>query len=215
VTEQQLDRRDLRRRGWHEWRVAAPSFLSARRRGVLAAVSLVVGTVVAVLSDLAFSGLDGLDWTGAVRVVGSTGFASVAVALAIMATVAVWLRHDRRQLEPVSWRDDRLVVDYSTAGAPELASTLAPRLLASARKQHLDLTGSVTGSLGMAGAFALGLAGVIALTVGSGFPGLGFLGTAVTMLSVPFTIARGVEGLGRAAVAIDLAEAHAASSLHP
>jgi hypothetical protein len=215
VTESRLDRRDLRRRGWHEWRAAVPGFLPARRGGVLAVVSLVVGSVVAVLVDLAFSGLDDLEWAGSVRVVGTIGFASVAVALAIMATVAVWLRHDRRKLEPVSWRDDRLVVDYSTAGAPELSSTLAPRLLASARKQHLDLTGSVTGSLGMAGAFALGLGAVIALTVGSGFPGLGFSGTAVAMLTVPFTLARSLEGLGRAAVAIDLAEAHTASPLHP
>jgi hypothetical protein len=207
-------RRDLRRRGWHEWRNGAAQLLTPRRRLVLAAAALVVGSAAALGIDRLISGVDPLGWSGAVRAIAALSFASMAVAFVAPVTVGAWLRRERRSLAPVSWRDDRLVVDYSSESAPELSATLAPRLLASARKQRLGHVGMLTIGLGMAGPFAVGLVGVMAITVVEGFPGLGFAGLLLSALSLPFTLAASLEGLGRTAVALDLAEAHPAAA-HP
>lgn len=203
-------RADLRRRGWHEWRAAAPRFLTPRRRAWLVVVAVVVGSLAAVAVDRVFVGDDDLDWAGALRVVAPISLAAVAAALGVAAVVGVSLRHDRRDLAPVSWRDDRLVLDYSSPGAPELSATLAPRLLASARKQHVGMVGSVTLLLGLSGALALAVVGVVGVTVAAGFPGLGFAGALVSAISLPFSVATSLETLGRASVAIDLATAHPA-----
>ena len=145
--------------------------------------------------------------------VGLTPRARVAVSLVVvLVAVCLWLRRERRSLAPVSWRDDRLVGDYSSEGAPELSATLAPRLLASARKQRLGLVGALTMTLGGAAAFTLGIVGVVVIAITEGFPGFGFAGALLSVLSLPFTTAASLEGLGRAAVALDLAEAHASRS---
>ena len=204
-------RRDLRRRGWHEWRAGAAQLLTPRRRLVLAVAAVVVGSATALAIDRLLSGVDPLGWSGAVRAVAALAFASMSVAVVVLVAVGVWLRRDRRSLAPVSWRDDRLVVDYSSEGAPELSATLAPRLLASARKQRLGLVGALTIGLGAAAAFTVGVVLVVVVVIAEGFSGLGFAGALLSVLSVPFTTAASLEGLGRTAVALDLAEAHPAA----
>ena len=213
-TEPFPTRRDLRRRGWDEWRTGVGQLLTPRRSLVLAAAALVVGSAAALGIDRLLSGVDPLGWSGAVRAVAALSFASMAVAFVVPVAVGLWLRRERRSLAPVSWRDDRLVVDYSSEGAPELSATLAPRLLASARKQRLGHVGMLTIGLGMAAAFAVGLVGVIAITIVEGFPGLSFAGALLSAVSLPFTTVVSLEALGRTAVALDLAEAHPAAA-HP
>lgn len=205
-------RRDLRRRGWHEWRAGAAQLLTPRRRLVLAVAAVVVGSAAALGTDRLLSGVDAFDGPGAVRAVAALAFASMFVAFVVLVAVGVWLRRDRRSLAPVSWRDDRLVVDYSSEGAPELSATLAPRLLASARKQRLALVGALTISLGTTAALTCSFVGVVVIAVVEGFPGFGFAGALLSVLSLPFTAATSLEGLGRAALALDLAEAHASRS---
>jgi hypothetical protein len=212
VTEPFPSRRDLRRRGWDEWRAGAAQLLTPRRRLVLAVAAVVVGSAAALGIDRLLSGVDAFDGSGAVRAVAALAFAAMAVAFVVPVAVGVWLRRDRRSLAPVSWRDDRLVVDYTSEGAPELSATLAPRLLASARKQRIGHVGMLTIGLGMTAPVAIGLAGVLAITATEGFPGIAFAGTLLSVLSLPFTTAAGLEGLGRAAVALDLAEAHPSRS---
>ena len=204
-------RRDLRRRGWHEWRAGAAQLLTPRRRLVLAVTAVTVGSAVGLGTDRLLPGVDALDWSSASRVVAAFAFASMTVAFVVPVAVGVWLRRDRRSLEPVSWRDDRLVGDYSSEGAPELSATLAPRLLASARKQRLGHVGMLTIGLGMTAPVVVGLVGVLAMTATAGFPGLAFAGALLSALSLPFTAAASLEGLGRTAVALDLAEAHPAA----
>jgi len=204
-------RRDLRRRGWHEWRIGAAQLLTPRRRLVLAVATVVVGSAAALGTDRLLSGVDDLDWSSAVRTVAAFAFGSMAVALVVLVAVGVWTRRERRALAPVSWRDDRLVGDYSTEGAPELSATLAPRLLASARKQRLGLVGALTISLGAAAAFTVGAAGVVVIAIVEWFSGLGFAGALLSVLSLPFTTAASLEGLGRTAVALEIAEAHPAA----
>ncbi|TDT64111.1 hypothetical protein [Frigoribacterium sp. PhB116] len=211
MTEPFPSRRDLRRRGWDEWRAGAAQLLTPRRRLVLAVAAVVVGSAAALGIDRLLSGVDAFDGPGAVRAVAALAFASISVAFVVLVAVGVWLRRDRRSLAPVSWRDDRLVVDYSSEGAPELSATLAPRLLASARKQRLGLVGALTISLGAAAAFTVGLVGVVVIAIVEGFPGFGFAGALLSVLSLPFTTAASLEGLGRAAIALDLAEAHPAA----
>ncbi|MBD8583416.1 hypothetical protein IFT90_02455 [Frigoribacterium sp. CFBP 8766] len=205
-------RRDLRRRGWHEWRAGAAQLVTPRRRLVLAVAAVVVGSAAALGIDRSLSGVDAFDGPGAVRAVAALAFASMSVAFVVLVAVGVWLRRDRRSLAPVSWRDDRLVGDYSSEGAPELSATLAPRLLASARKQRLGLVGALTMTLGGAAAFTLGIVGVVVIAITEGFPGFGFAGALLSVLSLPFTAAASLEGLGRAAVALDLAAAHPSRS---
>jgi len=205
-------RRDLRCRGWHEWRAGAAQLLTPRRRLVLAVAAAVVGSAAALGTDRLLSGVDAFDGPGAVRAVAALAFASMSVAFVVLVAVGVWLRRDRRSLAPVSWRDDRLVVDYTTEGAPELSATLAPRLLDSARKQRLGLVGVLTMTLGAAAAFTVGIVGVVAIAIVEGFPGFGFAGALLSVLSLPFTTAASLEGLGRAAVALDLAETHPSRS---
>jgi len=211
VTVPFLSRRDLRRRGWHEWRTGAAQLLTPRRRLVLAVTGVVAGSAAALGTDRLLSRFDDLDWSTASRVFVAVTAASMAVAFVVLVAVGVWLRRDRRSLAPVSWRDDRLVVDYSSESAPELSATLAPRLLASARKQRLGLVGALTISLGTTAAFTVGLVGVVVIAIVEGFPGFGFAGALLSILSLPFTTAASLEGLGRAAVALDLAEAHPAA----
>jgi len=211
VTEPFPSRRDLRRRGWDEWRAGAAQLLTPRRRLVLAVAAVVVGSAAALGIDRLLSGVDAFDGSGAVRAVAALAFAAMAVAFVVPVAVGVWLRRDRRSLAPVSWRDDRLVVDYTSEGAPELSATLAPRLLASARKQRIGHVGMLTIGLGMTAPVAIGLAGVLAITATEGFPGIAFAGALLSVLSLPFTTAASLEGLGRAAVALDLAEAHPAA----
>jgi len=211
VTELFPSRRDLRRRGWDEWRAGAAQLLTPRRRLVLAVAAVVVGSAAALGIDRLLSGVDAFDGSGAVRAVAALAFAAMAVAFVVPVAVGVWLRRDRRSLAPVSWRDDRLVVDYTSEGAPELSATLAPRLLASARKQRIGHVGMLTIGLGMTAPVAIGLAGVLAITATEGFPGIAFAGALLSVLSLPFTTAASLEGLGRAAVALDLAEAHPAA----
>lgn len=211
MTEPFPSRRDLRRRGWDEWRAGAAQLLTPRRRLVLAVAAVVVGSAAALGIDRLLSGVDAFDGSGAVRAVAALAFAAMAVAFVVPVAVGVWLRRDRRSLAPVSWRDDRLVVDYTSEGAPELSATLAPRLLASARKQRIGHVGMLTIGLGMTAPVAIGLAGVLAITATEGFPGIAFAGALLSVLSLPFTTAASLEGLGRAAVALDLAEAHPAA----
>jgi hypothetical protein len=212
VTEPVPGLRDLRRRGWDEWRSGAAQLLTPRRRLVLAVAAVVVGSATALGIDRLLSGVDPLGWSGAVRAVAALASASMSVAVVVLVAVGVWLRHDRRSLAPVSWRDDRLVVDYTTEGAPELSATLAPRLLDSARKQRLGLVGVLTMTLGGAAASTVGVVGVVVITVVEGVPAFGFAGALLSVLSLPFTTAASLEGLGRAAVALDLAEAHPSRS---
>jgi hypothetical protein len=212
VTEPFPSRRDLRRRGWDEWRAGAAQLLTPRRRLVLAVAAVVVGSAAALGIDRLLSGVDAFDGSGTVRAVAALAFAAMAVAFVVPVAVGVWLRRDRRSLAPVSWRDDRLVVDYTSEGAPELSATLAPRLLASARKQRIGHVGMLTIGLGMTAPVAIGLAGVLAITATEGFPGIAFAGALLSVLSLPFTTAASLEGLGRAAVALDLAEAHPSRS---
>ena len=211
MTEPFPSRRDLRRRGWDEWRAGAAQLLTPRRWLVLAVAAVVVGSAAALGIDRLLSGVDAFDGPGAVRAVAALAFAAMAVAFVVPVAVGVWLRRDRRSLAPVSWRDDRLVVDYSSEGAPGLSATLAPRLLASARKQRIGHVGMLTIGLGMTAPVAIGLAGVLAITATEGFPGIAFAGALLSVLSLPFTTAASLEGLGRAAVALDLAEAHPAA----
>ena len=211
MTEPFPSRRDLRRRGWDEWRAGAAQLLTPRRWLVLAVAAVVVGSAAALGIDRLLSGVDAFDGSGAVRAVAALAFAAMAVAFVVPVAVGVWLRRDRRSLAPVSWRDDRLVVDYTSEGAPELSATLAPRLLASARKQRIGHVGMLTIGLGMTAPVAIGLAGVLAITATEGFPGIAFAGALLSVLSLPFTTAASLEGLGRAAVALDLAEAHPAA----
>ncbi len=211
-TEPFPSRRDLRRRGWHEWRAGAAQLLTPRRRLVLAVAAVVVGSAAALGIDRLLSRFDDLDWSTASRVLVAVTAASMAVAFVVLVAVCLWLRRERRSLAPVSWRDDRLVGDYSSEGAPELSATLAPRLLASARKQRLGLVGALTMTLGAAAAFTVGIVGVVVIAIVEGFPGFGFVGALLSVLSLPFTTAASLEGLGRTAVALDLAEAHPSRS---
>ena len=71
--------------------------------------------------------------------------------------------------------------------------------------------GALTISLGTTAAFTVGLVGVVGIAIVEGFPGFGFAGALLSILSLPFTTAASLEGLGRAAVALDLAEAHPAA----
>ncbi|TWX38760.1 hypothetical protein ES689_09120 [Frigoribacterium sp. ACAM 257] len=215
MTDPAPARRELRRRGWHEWRIGSAQLVTPRRRVVLAAAAVVVGSAAALGTDRLFSGFDDLEWSSAVRAVAVLAFASMAVALVVPVAVGVWLRRERRALAPVSWRDDRLVVDYTSEGAPELSATLAPRLLASARKQRLGLVGTLTIGLGGAAAFTVGIVGVVLIAVVEGFPGFGFAGALLSLLSLPLTTAASLECLGRAAVAVDLAEGHPAAKEAP
>lgn len=201
-----------RRVGWRVYRREVGEFVRPGRRAVAALVALASGWLGAVGADALFSGREDFRWDGATRVVGALGFGCVAVGVAFVVIFAVWWRRDRRRLPAVPWRDDRLVVDHTQPGAPELSAALAPRLLASAAKQRFDAVGSLTMLLASFGAAIVGALMLVGVTIGSGFPGLGFAGVVVGFLSLPAMSVRSFDVLGRAAAAAELAAQHPAAT---
>ena len=199
-----------RRAGWRVYRREVGEFVGPGRRVVVALVALTAGWLGAVGADALFRGRDDFRWDGATRVVGDLGFGCVVVGAAFVVIFAVWWRRDRRHLPPVPWRDDRLVVDHTQPGAPELSAQLAPRLLASAAKQRFDAVGSLTMLLASFGAAIVGALILVGVTVVSGVPALSFAGLLIGSLSLPAMSVRSFDVLGRAAAAADLASQHPA-----